>query len=68
DTLNSIPPFFTDEMILETDKILQNIYNTSTKKSAGLEKLMNDKIFKEKVFERVKKVYREQYLKFKSNY
>lgn len=68
DLLNSIPPFFTDEMILETDKILQNIYNTSTKKSAGLEKLMNDKIFKEKVFERVKKVYREQYLKFKSNY
>jgi hypothetical protein len=55
-------------MILETDKILQNIYNASTMKSAGLEKLMNDKIFKEKVFERVKKVYREQYLKFKSNY
>lgn len=68
DILNSIPPFFTDEMILETDKILQNIYNASTMKSTGLEKLMNDKIFKEKVFERVKKVYREQYLKFKSNY
>ena len=68
DILNSIPPFFTDEMILETDKILQNIYNASTMKSAGLEKLMNDKIFKQKVFERVKKVYREQYLKFKSNY
>ena len=75
DIFNKISPFFTDEMMIETDQLIKDIYESSKLNNpnlklnnSGLEKLVNDEEFKEKIYDRVKKIYREQYLNLKSDY
>ena len=63
--MDGIAPYLTEQTIKDVEENLRTIYNTTKALGTippGLEKLVNDSVFRSKVIDRVKKIYRQQYL------
>jgi len=63
--MDSFPPYLTEQTIKDVEETLRTVYNTTKALGTippGLEKLVNDSVFRSKVIDRVKKIYRQQYL------
>ena len=63
--MDGIAPYLTEQTIKDVEETLRTVYNTTKALGTippGLEKLVNDSVFRSKVIDRVKKIYRQQYL------
>ena len=63
--MDGIAPYLTEQTIKDVEENLRTIYNTTKALGTippGLEKLVNDSVFRSKIMDRVKNIYRQQYL------